>query len=219
MSSYDAVIFDNDGVLTQLTAGELVEEAVRETLAAVGVDSPRERDVEALYGHDPAAVREVCEAYDLDPESVWRLRERKASRAQQAAMRAGDKPLYEDVTAVRSLDAGKGLVSNNQHETVEFVLSHFGLADQFQCCYGREPTLDGVGRMKPEPYYLQRAIEDLGCERALYVGDSECDVRVARRSGIDSAFLRRSHRRDYDLAVDPTYEVESLHALVDRVSE
>ncbi len=40
------------------------------------------------------------------------------------------------------------------------------------------------------------------------------DVLAATRAGADSAFIRRPHRDDYQLAANPTYEVESLDDVV-----
>jgi len=45
------------------------------------------------------------------------------------------------------------------------------------------------------------------------VGDDESDVVAAHRAGIDSAFIRRPHRRDADLDVEPTYVIDDLHDL------
>jgi phosphoglycolate phosphatase-like HAD superfamily hydrolase len=54
---------------------------------------------------------------------------------------------------------------------------------------------------------------DLGVSNPLFVGDSASDVQVAENAGLDSVFLRREHRADYDLPVEPTYELESLVGL------
>ncbi|MDY7081908.1 MAG: HAD-IA family hydrolase, partial [Halobacteria archaeon] len=87
----------------------------------------------------------------------------------------------------------------------------------FDTFYGREPTLDGLQRMKPEPYYIEKALEDLGTRNAVYVGDRESDVLAANAAGIDSVFVHRPHTDGYpDVTSAPTYEIESLHEL-DRV--
>jgi phosphoglycolate phosphatase-like HAD superfamily hydrolase len=54
---------------------------------------------------------------------------------------------------------------------------------------------------------------DLGVSDPLFVGDSESDVQVAHAAGLDSVFLRREHRADYELSVEPTYELSSLAVL------
>jgi hypothetical protein len=48
----------------------------------------------------------------------------------------------------------------------------------------------------------------------LDVGDSRVDVEVAARLGVDSAFVRRPHRKGYALSRTPTHEVTSLREVV-----
>ena len=97
---------------------------------------------------------------------------------------------------------------------VDAVLDHFDLAGQFEVTYGREPSIASLSRKKPSPYYIERALEDLGAETALFVGDNESDVLAADNAGIDSAFVRRPHRRSAELSCQPTYEIDDLHDLV-----
>ncbi|ESS10232.1 MAG: haloacid dehalogenase family protein [uncultured archaeon A07HR60] len=86
----------------------------------------------------------------------------------------------------------------------------FGLDKFVDSFYGRSPTLEGIEYRKPNPTYLQRAIVDLDARRPLYVGDSNGDIVAAERARIDSVFLRREHRSDYELTSDPTYEGTGL---------
>jgi phosphoglycolate phosphatase-like HAD superfamily hydrolase len=175
---YDAVVFDNDGVIVEPTERARLVDAVQRTFREFGHEPPRE-----------VARRAVATA--AGPRET-----------------VGDRDVH--------LDARLGLVSNNQAETVAFLVDYYGF-DQFETVYGREPSLAGARRRKPEPYYLEQALADLGAQRALYVGDSQKDVRAAHRAGIDSAFLRREHRADADLDVEPTYDLQDLHALVETV--
>lgn len=218
--SYDAVVFDNDGVLTHPTPREVLRTAARDAYAAFDVD-PSERAIEAAVDGGPEDVREVitAEGYDLDHGAFWRRREALAAARQRRAMTTGEKPTYDDVAALEPLAARRptGVVSNNQHATVEHVLDVHDLADLFGTAYGRPPTLAGYRRRKPEPFYLERALADLSIDTdddVLFVGDSGVDVAVAARLGIDSAFIRRPHRRGYDLTHSPTHEVTSLREVV-----
>ncbi len=104
-------------------------------------------------------------------------------------------------------------MSNNHHSTLEFLLDHFDLHHRFETYYGREMTIESLSRKKPNTYYIDRAMADLGAETALYVGDSESDVVAADRAGLDSVFVRRDHRDGVELGVEPTFEVDSLHAV------
>ena len=214
--SYDAVVFDNDGVLTTPTRREALERAMCEAFEAVGVADPSEDHLETLIRPDVPALREIADVHGLTADRLWRARERAAIEVQTEEIRAGRKVLYDDVDALTALEPPRAIVSNNQHETIAEIVGHFGL-DDFDPWYGREPTVQGIERKKPTPYYLERAISDLGARNPLYVGDSRVDVVAADACGIDSAFVRRPHREAYELDVDPTHEIDSLESLLDLV--
>jgi HAD superfamily hydrolase (TIGR01549 family) len=208
---YDAVVFDNDGVLVEPPAPETLREAARRAFREVGVEGPHEDHVEAVFtGVSVADLEAVCDAYGVDIGEFWRARDRHAAAAQREEFRRGDRALYDDFDAVAGLDCPRGIVSSNQHETVAFVLDYFEVGDRFDTYYGRRPTVADVRRKKPDPHFVERAVADLDAASALFVGDSESDVRAAENAGVDSAFVRRSHREDYELSVEPTYERESL---------
>lgn len=218
--SYDAVVFDNDGVLLEVTDEDdaRYREGVRAAFHELGVPAPRDEHVGALlYGVTVERLDAVCDAYGLDPAEFWAARDRHCARVQREQIREGGKGPYDDVAALDDLACPLGIVSANQHETVAFVLEHFGLVDRFDTYYGRRPTVADLRRKKPDPHYLERAVADLGAREALFVGDSESDVRAAANAGVDSAFLRRPHRADYDLSVDPTYTLDGLEGLPELV--
>ncbi|SFR63241.1 haloacid dehalogenase superfamily, subfamily IA, variant 1 with third motif having Dx(3-4)D or Dx(3-4)E [Halogeometricum rufum] len=207
--SYDAVIVDNDGVLTKPTPTNVHRAAVRAAFSEFGVE-PTTEGVDGVVHGSLTHVRRVCEVHGVDYEEFWPRHEANAAAAQAAAIERGEKTLYDDVSALVDLDRTLALVSNNQHETVETILEAFELDSLFEVAYGRDPTVEGYRNRKPSPHYLERAIDELDAERVLYVGDSNVDVLAASRAGADSAFVRRPHREDYRLAGDPTYEVQSL---------
>ena len=210
--SYEAVIFDNDGVLTEPTPSEVLRRAVRDAFGEFDAE-PTTEGVDGVVHGGLTRIKRVCEVHGIDHEAFWPRREAHAADAQRVAMETGAKPLYDDTDAIRELDVPLGVVSNNQHATVEHVLDVYDLRDHFAVAYGREPCVDGLRRSKPSPHYLERALSDLGIESALYVGDSNVDVLTASRAGIDSACVRRPHRADYQLVAEPTYEIDSLRNL------
>ena len=212
MSPYDAVLFDNDGVLVEPPAPETRRAAVRDAFRAVGVEDPADEHVRELTaGVTVEALEDVGAAYGVDPERLWTARERHDERSQLEAFRAGDRDRYDDAAAVENLPHDSGVVSNNHHTTIEFLVDHFGWASTFDTYYGREMTVESLERKKPNTHYLERALADLSAESALYVGDSGSDVLAAHRAGLDSAFVRRPHTWDAELPADPTHEVETLH--------
>jgi HAD superfamily hydrolase (TIGR01549 family) len=211
---YDAVCFDNDGVLVSRTPYDLLQEAAWAAFEAAGVEEPAAEDVESMViGVTPETVETVARTYDLDPDDFWRRRDRVMSERQQAAVRDGRKSPYEDVGALAALSVPMGIVSSNQQATVDFLVEYFGF-EGFGVALGREPTIESLRRRKPNPHYLERAVETLGGESVLFVGDNDSDIAAAEAAGVDSAFIRRPHRRRHDPEPTPTYVVEDLHEVV-----
>jgi len=214
---YDAVVFDNDGVLVKPMDIEPIYDAIRETFAEFGVE-PSETDVHRLIGVSPDDLPRICEKYCLETAEFWRRRDANVSRVQREAIDAGEKAPYDDISVTEALakenHIAVGVVSNNQHETIEHILSTFGLS-YFDTYTGREPTLYDLRRKKPSPHFLEEALEALGTRNAIYVGDSEKDIIASERAGIDSALVRREHV-DVE-GTEPTHELESLHGLTELV--
>lgn len=222
---YDAVLFDNDGVLTEPTEWDVIRGAIREAFRELGVGEVDSATVDRLIDVTVADVKAVAHDFDLDPEALWRARDRQGSAAQVEYMQNGGKALYDDVAVIAELPAPRGVVSNNQVATVEAIVEHYDLGGLFETIYAREPTLDGVERKKPNPYMLERALADLAIEvegtdpdRALYVGDKPKDLVAARRVGIDAAFLRREHTMDVELPYEPAFEVADLEELAEALN-
>ncbi|MFB6281955.1 MAG: HAD family hydrolase [Haloferacaceae archaeon] len=219
---YDAVVLDNDGVLVGLSGPDLLAEAIERTYRAVGVPSPSDADRAALgLGTSPERVRRACERHGLDPAAVWARRDRTVSELERAAIRSGEKPLYDDIDALSALSVPLGVASNNVRATVACVLDRAGLADRVGAVRARRPRLESLERRKPDPYLVRRALADLGVEprRALFVGDSASDVVAADRAGADAALLVRPGRDPPDdLPTTPEHTVASLADLPSLVA-
>lgn len=209
---YDAVLLDNDGVVIEPPDHDAILAAIRETFEEFGVPDPPADHVEALLGVTSDDLRRICANHGIDPAAFWRQRDANAARVQRREFHEGLRRPYDDLAAMEDLEALLGIVSNNQQETIEYIVDYFDL--DVATYYGREPTVAGVHRKKPNPHYLQQAIAELDAETPLYVGDSNADLGAAAAAGVDSVFVRRSHRQEYSLEHDPTYEVDGLHELV-----
>lgn len=223
-SVYDAIIFDNDGVLVEPPAEADLVSAARRAFESFGVSDPDPADISDVYrGVTPTDLERITDRHGIDPAGFWAARDRYAAAAQQASVRAGRTTAYEDAVVVRELSVPAAVVSSNQQETVDFLLEQFDLTDAFVSGYGRQPTLMDLRRKKPNPYMVEQALWDVagangGVERALMVGDNESDVRAAHAAGIDAAYLRREHCDD-DLAVDPEYTFDGLDELASLLTE
>lgn len=220
MTEYDAVLFDSDGILVNPPAYETQVEATQTAFEQVGVPKAERQHIDAIVqGTTVERLHEICAAYDITTETFWKAREHYDERSQLTDFKTGSRSRYDDVTAISNLSQTCGVVSNNHHSTIEFVLDFFDLRPLFETYYGRAKTVRSLDLKKPNTHYLDQALTELGAESALYVGDSESDVVAAHRAGVDSAFVRRPHCRDVRLSVTPTYDTNSLHALANRVSD
>ena len=107
---------------------------------------------------------------------------------------------YEGVIDVldklAEMNVPMAVVSNKLDDAVkELCTSHF--AKYINIAIG-----DREGqKCKPDPTVLLNVINDLGCDGAIYVGDSEVDVRVAENAGIPSVIMTWGFR-DRELLVD-----------------
>lgn len=215
-SDDSALLFDMDGVLIEGRGADdaVHDRACADAIAAFGIDVPdRYRSALAGYEYEEGFV-EACRAVGVDPVDFYAARERHSARRIVDRLRDGVRGLYPDVDALDSLaDRHRlGLVSNNYHPAVEFVIEHHGL-DAFEFARGRDVGVEGFRRRKPDPHYLFEGLAALDADAGYYVGDRETDVLAADRAGLDGVFVRRDHNADVSLGVDPTHEIASLSEL------
>ena len=220
-SAYEAVLFDMDGVILEGrgTDPAVHRRALDDVLTDRGLTVPDDHyDALGSDGYDEA-FRAACTSVGVDAPTLFHEREMRSATRGVARLAAGSRGLYPDVEAIDRLanHTSVGLVSNNYHPTVEFVVDHFRLS-AFGVARGRDLGLDGYQRRKPNPHYLNEVLDALGVSTGLYVGDRETDVLAAERAGLESVFIRRAHNAAVDLDVEPTVEIESLDALVSLVT-
>ena len=109
-----------------------------------------------------------------------------------------------------------GLVSNNYDPLVSAVVEAFQL-DAFAYTRGRDLGVDGYCRRKPDPHYLEEALDALERTHGIYVGDRETDIVAAERAGLEPVFIRRPENEtaSLDLDIETAHEIDSLEALPD----
>jgi HAD superfamily hydrolase (TIGR01549 family) len=213
------ILFDMDGVILQgrRTDPEIYVAAADRVIAEFDANpDPNQRAILRSHRCDEV-VASVCAALDIEYEAFWRRKERHASDIANERLRAGERELYDGVSALETLAEERplALVSNNRQQTASFVVEHFGLGDVFEVVRGRDPTPEGFHRRKPEPFYLEDALDSLGVSAGIYVGDREKDLRAASRAGLEGVFVRRDFNRDETPSPEPSAEITSLDELVD----
>lgn len=219
--SYDAVLFDMDGVLLHgaETVSWIYETAAIKALAEFDV-SAEYRDISALEGfHYTPAMQSTCDELGVPVEEFWERREAYAAELENQQLRNGGRKPFDDIETVEQLAISHklGVVSNNRQATVDQMVSVCGL-EFIDVAIGRNHALTGYYDRKPEPTMLTDALRTLEADHALYVGDSAKDITAAARAGIDSAFLRRSHNANLALQVTPSVELEGLADLFEHIT-
>ncbi|QLK24912.1 HAD-IA family hydrolase [Natrinema zhouii] len=210
------VLFDMDGVILEgpRTDPQVYADAADTALAELDVDpTPRQRRDFRDHAHE--RIRTHCDDLGIDPARFWELKEHYASGGTHDRLRSGERGTYDDIDAIREVGERTpiGLVTNNRQETAEFVAEYAGF--DFDVVRGRDPTFEGYERRKPDPYYIEDALADLGAAEGIYVGDSPKDITAGRAAGLETAFLRRPHNRKR--SVNATHDLESLTEILSLV--
>ena len=211
--AYEALLFDMDGVLIRgrgtLTA--VYEAAADDALDELGAEVPAAERGPFRQSQFGETMATRCREAGLDPETFWTTRERFASERANARIGSPPRTRFEDTAVLADLSKPLGVVSNNRAATVEHVVADL-FPGQFTVAVGRDPTLEGYRRRKPDPHYIERALDRLGVDHALYLGDRKKDLLAARRAGIDGALVRREFNRE--VTVDESaLEVDGLRGL------
>ncbi|AUX08265.1 HAD-superfamily hydrolase [Halalkaliarchaeum desulfuricum] len=179
--------------------------------------SPSDPQRELLRKHrcDEEIVA-VCETLGVSLETFWERKEAHASRIENRRIRDGERTPFEDAEAVFELarDRQLGVVSNNRHETVEFVAEYLEFDEVLEYVRGRDPTVEAFRQLrKPNPHYIFEALASLDNSDGWYVGDRPKDMLAAERAGLDGIFLRRTFNQKETPDVEPTHEIDSLYEL------
>lgn len=211
--TYDAVVFDYDGVLMEPTPLDVLQDAVRSAFEEAGVDPGDDHVEDLAISVQYDRFLETCDHYGLDPNEFWHARDTAFTDHQTALLEGGGKRLYDDHLAINDITVPRGIVSSNQQATLEHHLVHSGIDHLFHAVHGREPHPDSIRKKKPNPHYIHEALNALDADAALYVGDRDSDVEAAHNAGIDSAYIHRDHNEGPGM--EPTHEVDSLHDLHD----
>jgi phosphoglycolate phosphatase len=190
LSLLDAVVFDMDGTLVQLTIDfEQMKAEVRDIAARYGVEiDARRRELLALEFIADAAA----ELGGRVPQRAA-LFEREAHEAieaieLEAAQRAD---LFPGVPALlawlRECGLQLGVITRNCRMAARTVLESIGPL------VGVVLTRDDVPAVKPDPLHLRQALDVLGVrgERSMMVGDHPMDVITGQAVGAFTAGVLR----------------------------
>jgi phosphoglycolate phosphatase len=174
---FDTVIFDFDYTLADSSPG--VIECIRYALEKLGLP--------------PASDQQACQTIGLSlPDTLHRLTGQRTQSetfarlfVERAEVVMADRTVLLDSTAstvnwLKARGIALGIVSTKYRRRIETILRREGLLDPFDVIVGGED----VAKHKPDPESLLKAIDTLGTDNALYVGDSVTDAQTALQAGV-----------------------------------
>jgi phosphoglycolate phosphatase len=175
--SFDTVIFDFDYTLADSSQG--VIECIRYALEELGLP--------------PVSDQQACHTIGLSlPDTFHQLTGQRAQSSafarlfvERAEEVMSDRTILfevvpETIDWLRAQGIALGIVSTKYRRRIEAVLRREALLDPFSVIVGGED----VSRHKPHPESLLKAIDALGTDSALYVGDSVTDAQTAQRARV-----------------------------------
>lgn len=210
--SYDAVLFDFDGVLVEPPSSRTLQDTLQRVYDSFDLSRPTPDEVSAFFKGNLEAISSRCRQLGVDTDRFCSQAAKEAIRVQREEIEAGMRSAYDDIAALFSLEASLGVVSDNHPTVLSMLLQRLGIVACFETVHGCPLTPTGFERRKPNPHNLETAMValDVDPERVLYVGDRAVDIVAADNAGVDSAHLSRDGS-----SVDrsPTHRISSLREL------
>ena len=181
--SYDAVLFDFDGVLVD---SEPVHHAAWQTVLAPYAIALSWEDYErrCIGVSDRAMIQELCDIAGRPDafDALWSDYPRKRAMVRERMVTAP--PSFADsIALVHELAAHVPLavVTSSARVEVEPVLERMGIHHRFTTCvFG-----DEVKRLKPDPEPYATAAARLNVKRPLVIEDSGAGCASAKAAGFD----------------------------------
>lgn len=191
MNKLDAIVFDFDGTLAELT---LDFDLMKTRIAALGEVFLEERPTPGAMPALEWLEQLVGEAMEWDEAEGKEFRTRGnlvITAMEMDAAREGK--LFEftrpGLTMLRERGVGAGIITRNISAAVRLVFPD--LDDYVQTLIARECAT----RVKPDPAHLHQALEGLGAmpQRSLMVGDHPMDIETGRAAGALCAAVTSGH--------------------------
>jgi len=195
IASAGALLLDFDGPITALMPAPLNAEAADRARAVVRQCALPD-EIRTTTDH-LAVLRYVAACL---PAELVRVEEACSTAEVDCARRSQPSPEISGMLELARRQAVPlAVVTNNSQSAVEEFLNRFGWAPAIEVFACRTPA--AVLQLKPDPYLVRTAVEQLGIDagRCVFVGDSTTDVEAGRAAGVRVVGLAMTRRRGQEL--------------------
>lgn len=191
---YDAVIFDLDGTL--LDTLEDLANSVNFALKTYGMAERTLCEIRSFVGTGIGNLIKKSVPEGTGSEKCAEVLDtfRNHYKDHSADMTKPYDGVLSLLSDLRAAGVPVAVVSNKVDIAVQMLVKRYfdGLID---VAVGE---LEGVNR-KPEPDTVFIAMEKMGVKNAVYIGDSEVDVKTAENASLDGVFVSWGFRTEDDL--------------------
>jgi phosphoglycolate phosphatase len=191
MRKYDLAIFDMDGTI--LDSGTDIADSLNVVLARNGFPAYTTREVCLMVGNGVRKLIECALPKDVDAETFERVYEEYSTyyKAHCAIKTAPYEGIPRMLAALRAAGIKTAVYSNKMDAAVKTMTEKY-FGGLFDYALGQR---DGVP-VKPAPDGVFDVLAALGvpAARAVYVGDSEVDVKTSINAGTDGVFVSYGFR-------------------------
>ena len=203
-----AILFDLDGTLLD-TLGDLTD-ATNYTLRHFGRPQRTAQEMRRIIGS--GARTQMIRAMGEEPENMEQvLSFYRAYYDTHSLIKTAPYPGVVEALEELKKEHPIAIVSNKPHAVVEPLCAHF-----FPGIYalGEDPSVP----KKPAPDMVRLALQKLGADRCIYVGDTEVDVQTAQNAGAKCLCVLWGFRDREDLAGATDY-CENTNHLAQKVRQ
>lgn len=207
MKKYDTYLFDADGTLFETT--ELIYQCF---VYSLGKYAKREIPRQKIIATIGLTLRKQFE-HHMGPLTDEQFDSMQADHMnyQMGIYRDYLAPCPGVPDAIKQLHtAGKALaiVTSRKLASLSCFLRETGIYDYFNVIV----TPDETEQHKPHPEPAHKALELLGADpdTTLFIGDAPFDIECGHSANIDTALVSWSHNKAEDMAIKPTYVINSM---------
>ncbi len=204
------ILFDLDGTL--LNTLEDLTDGTNYALRALGCPERSLEEVRSFVGNGAAKLMMQAVPEGTDYHEALALFQ--SYYPAHCRVKTAPYPGIPQALATLGKKYPLAIVSNKPDAAVKPLCSHY-----FPGIYARGESTDCP--RKPAPTMVYKAMEAIGADTCIYVGDSEVDVLTAKNAGVPCLSVTWGFRKEAEITGGTHFchQVTSLEEMLDRLAE